>query len=70
MTGSHQYNEFVIDGNWWASHLPEAIEAIVNAPHVHRAFVRTYFGPEALADTPAIQFNLQTWHDPFSYDDG
>jgi len=57
------YNEVILDGGFWRTHMPEAVEAILGDAGLHRAFVRQYgLSPDRV---PLLQLDLQNWHRPF-----
>ena len=66
---SSSYNEVIVDGDHWARHLPDIIEAFV-VPTEHAAlqtyqrFLQTY--RLSSADVPLVRFNAGARERPFS----
>ena len=57
------YNEIVLDANWWRSHMPAAVEAVVGDASVHAALLKAY-GLRA-ADIPLVELDLKNFEAPF-----
>ena len=68
LAASSDYNEMVLDTEYWRNHLPQAVEAFVGtgpkARDAHRAFLSEYGLAEA--DVPLLQLDLSNWEAPFS----
>jgi len=60
-----KYNEMVMDADFWAKHMPDAIEAVTCNQQVLSAFLQTYQLPAV--DYPLLSFNLYDLERPFTH---
>ena len=61
----NEYNEIIVDGTWWASHMPDVVEAVFGDRNAHTAFLAAYRS-EGISDAthPFVTIDRNDWTHP------
>ena len=57
-----EYNEFIVDGLHWRSHLPDVVDAILGDDLVHQKFLNRY--NVSAAEFPLVRLDVSDWEAP------